>query len=91
MLIDEDEEGDSGFRASDFEFEFGPGVGASGGPQRSGLATGDVFSPRVFRGGRGSISFALGDGQDGDESFDEGRRNRSSGVRATWLLSPEDE
>ena len=99
MLIDEDEEGDAGFRASDFECEMaegeeegggeGEGMDASSGgrPQRSGLPAGDIFSPRAFRGGRGSICFEFGEGM---ESVVE-RSLSGMGVRPTWLLSPEDE
>ena len=96
MLIDEDEEGDVGFRASDFECEIADGEGegdamgdasAGGRPQRSGLPAGDIFSPRAFRGGRGSICFEFGEGM---ESVVE-RSLSGMGVRPTWLLSPEDE
>ena len=98
MLIDEDEEGDAGFRASDFECEMAEGDGEGEGeemggvsagarPQRSGLPAGDIFSPRAFRGGRGSICFEFGEGM---ESVVE-RSLSGMGVRPTWLLSPEDE
>ncbi len=103
LLIDEGEEGDSGFRASDFDmelgfdFDFDPeiegdfdlDVSSSGGPQRSGLPVGDVFSPRAPRGGRGSISFGE---EDDEEKVDERSVNmRLGGVRPTWMLSPVDE
>ncbi|PIL24788.1 transporter [Ganoderma sinense ZZ0214-1] len=110
MLIDEGEEGDSGFRASDFDmelgfdFDFDPeiegdfdldgDVSSSGGPQRSGLPTGDVFSPRAIRGGRGSISFDFEEEEE-EERRGDGNANGSlrlgNGVRPTWMLSPVDE
>ncbi|TBU34021.1 hypothetical protein BD311DRAFT_340176 [Dichomitus squalens] len=95
MLIDEDEEGDSGFRASDFEEGGGEGdLSSSGGPQRSGLPAGDIFSPRAGWGGMGSISFEFGEEEEGGSGFFERSvrgRGTGVGVRPTWLLSPEDE
>lgn len=113
LLIDAGEEGDSGFRASDFDMELGfnfdfdpeiegdfdldlneDTVSSSGGPQRSGLPAGDVFSPRAARGGRGSISFGEEDDEDEREEGRSGRRGegvRLGGVRPTWMLSPVDE
>ncbi|KAI0761776.1 hypothetical protein BD413DRAFT_587340 [Trametes elegans] len=75
---DEDEEldlvgeGGSGLRASDLSSS----VGSSAGPQRSGLPTGDIFSPR-----RGS--------EENGTLFAFGVAGRT-GFNAGWLLSPED-
>ena len=108
LLIDESEEGDSGFRASDFDmelgfdFDFDPeiegddldlDVSSSGGPQRSGLPAGDVFSPRAMRGGRGSISFDFEEEREKEMEEERSRAGivRLGGVRPTWMLSPVDE
>lgn len=83
-LIDADEEGD--MRDSDFDASLnlnmsGASASSSGsGPQRSGLPTGDVFSPRDGggrRGGRGSINYDFSGSIAGS-------------MRPAWLYSPED-
>ena len=74
------------------DFDLDETVSSSGGPQRSGLPSGDVFSPRAARGGRGSISFEFGNEEDErEEERDRSGSVRLGGVRPTWMRSPVDE
>ena len=92
-LIDEDEEGDSGLHESDLSLGSMFGEGGSDGPRRSGLPTGDIFSPQA-RGGRGSITFGFGSGS--SDALGAGTRRASlrgigGRMRPAWLLSPEED
>ncbi|KAI0369735.1 hypothetical protein BV20DRAFT_1020009 [Pilatotrama ljubarskyi] len=88
MLVDSDEDEDDerggrGLRASDMSLSSSAGstssMGSGPGPQRSGLPTGDIFSPRrSLGGGRNSL---FGGGYPG---------RASARFNAGWLLSPED-